>query len=107
MKRRLKTSFVMALGLYGLVSATAVAQPYQAGPPGPPPHGYGPPPGHNHPPGPPPPAWHNGGYYHGDRHYADWQHYHLRPPPQGYQWVQANNQFLLIQIGSGIIIDIH
>jgi hypothetical protein len=103
----LTKSFVAALAMAGLMSSTALAQPYQPGPPGPPPHGNRPPPSYPGSPPPPPLAWHNGGYYHGNRHYADWQHYHLRRPPQGYQWVQTNNQFLLIQISNGIIIDIH
>ncbi len=93
-----------------LSSTVALAQPY--------PHPAGPPPGpvFNHPPGPPPgppprgPAghpWHEGGYYHGNRDVVNnWQHYRLRPPPPGYQWVQDGGQFVLIAVASGIIADV-
>lgn len=50
--------------------------------------------------------WQNGGHYYGGRHVVnrgDWNRYHLRQPPHGYEWVQDGNQFVLIAITSGII----
>jgi hypothetical protein len=95
-----------------LASTAALAQPYPH-PPGPPPGpGYDHPPGH--PPGPPGPPggpgwhqWHQGEHYHGDRYAVhNWQHYHLRPPPPGYEWVQDGGQFVMIAVATGIIADI-
>jgi hypothetical protein len=97
-----------------LSATAALAQPYPhpPGPPGPPPG-----PGFNHPPGPPPGPppqggpgwhqWHQGDHYHGNRYVVNnWQHYRLRPPPPGYQWVQDGSQFVLIAVASGIIADV-
>jgi hypothetical protein len=86
-----------------LGSTAALAQPY--------PHPPGPPlgPGYYHPPGHPPGGpgwhqWHQGGYYHGNRYAVNnWQHYRLRPPPPGYQWVQDSGQFVLIAVATGVI----
>jgi Ni/Co efflux regulator RcnB len=51
--------------------------------------------------------WHNGDHYSGNRTVVDnWSHYHLRQPPSGYEWVQDNNQFVLIAITSGVIASI-
>ncbi len=53
--------------------------------------------------------WQNGSHYTGSRHVVnrgDWDRYHLRQPPQGYEWVQDGNQFVLIAIGSGIIAQV-
>ena len=51
--------------------------------------------------------WHHGDYYHGNRYVVrDWQHYHLRQPPYGYEWVQDGDQFVLIAIATGIITDV-
>jgi Ni/Co efflux regulator RcnB len=33
----------------------------------------------------------------------DYGRYHLRTPPRGYQWVKADNDYVLISITSGII----
>jgi len=52
-------------------------------------------------------AWHNGDRYNGSRHtVGNWQHYHLRQPPSGYEWVQDGSQFVLIAVTSGIIADV-
>ena len=32
--------------------------------------------------------------------------YRLRPPPRGYRWVRADNDFLLVAITTGIILDL-
>ena len=33
----------------------------------------------------------------------DYHRYHLRTPPRGYQWVRADNDYVMISIASGII----
>jgi hypothetical protein len=35
----------------------------------------------------------------------DYGHYRLRPPPRGYHWVRADNDYLLVGIATGIILD--
>jgi Ni/Co efflux regulator RcnB len=37
---------------------------------------------------------------------SDWKNNHLRKPPRGYHWVQANNQYVLAAVASGVIADI-
>ena len=37
---------------------------------------------------------------------VDYRRHKLRTPPRGYQWVRADNDFLLIAIGSGLIASI-
>jgi Ni/Co efflux regulator RcnB len=37
---------------------------------------------------------------------SDWKNNHLRKPPRGYHWVQANDQYVLAAVASGIIADI-
>lgn len=72
---------------------------------------------------------HGGHAYHGESHYRgprrsrhwqrghryggpiyvmhDYRHYHLRQPPRGYGWVRAsNNDYLLVALATGIIMDI-
>ena len=52
-------------------------------------------------------AWHNGDRYNGSRHsVSNWQYYHLRQPPAGYEWVQDGDQFVLIAVTSGIIAEV-
>lgn len=72
--------------------------------------------------GPPPPAytntpgfrpgytsWRRGGvlppYYRG---YVinDYNRYHLRPPPRGYAWYRAGDDYLLAAVASGLIFEI-
>ena len=36
-------------------------------------------------------------------HYVDYRRHHLRQPPRGYQWVQVNNQYLMVALASGMI----
>ena len=36
----------------------------------------------------------------------DYRRYRLAPPPRGYRWVRADNDFLLIGVTSGIISSI-
>jgi Ni/Co efflux regulator RcnB len=65
--------------------------------------------------------WHDGGYHHrfhrGDRFLPseyrgrwyvvdDWRGYRLSAPPRGYHWVQADGDFLLVAISTGIIVSI-
>lgn len=33
----------------------------------------------------------------------DYHRYHLKTPPRGYQWVRANNDYVMVSIASGII----
>ncbi|AIO34325.1 RcnB family protein [Burkholderia pseudomultivorans] len=41
-----------------------------------------------------------------DRQYVvdDWRGYHLSPPPRGYHWVGVGGDYLLVQIGSGVVL---
>jgi len=72
----------------------------------PPPHYYGHPgyrPGYN--------AWRRGGYlppYYRSRAYIieDYGYYRLRPPPRGYYWYRAGNDYVLAAIATGLIFDI-
>jgi Ni/Co efflux regulator RcnB len=51
--------------------------------------------------------WHQGDRYNGNRVVVrDWGSHHLRQPPAGYEWVQNDNQYVLIAITSGIIASI-
>jgi len=53
-------------------------------------------------------------YYRGDRLPAeyrhrsyvinDWRGHHLSSPPRGYQWVQSGGDYVLVSIGSGLIL---
>lgn len=85
---------------------------------------------HGHRPPPPRYYGHGPGYYHGPayyhrpppRYYGHWERghryygrnvvvydygsYRLRPPPRGYHWVRENNDFLLVAVATGIILDI-
>lgn len=38
--------------------------------------------------------------------YVDYRHHHLRQPPRGYQWVQVNDNYILIALTSGLISQI-
>ena len=56
------------------------------------------------------------GYHNGDRLPAsersrrhvvnNWHQHNLRAPPKGYHWVQSGNDFVLVAITTGIIVDI-
>ncbi|HZX72597.1 MAG TPA: RcnB family protein [Rhodanobacter sp.] len=51
--------------------------------------------------------WVRGHRYHGPTYVVrDYGYYRLRPPPRGYHWVRANNDFLLVAITTGIILDL-
>jgi Ni/Co efflux regulator RcnB len=43
-----------------------------------------------------------------DRQYVvdDWRGYHLSPPPRGYHWVGIGGDYLLVQIGSGVVLSV-
>ncbi len=48
--------------------------------------------------------WHNGDHYDGNRAVvSDWNHYHVRRPPSGYEWVHDGNQLVMIAIGTGLV----
>lgn len=52
--------------------------------------------------------WRRGHRYGGPIYVVrDYRHYHLRRPPRGYGWVRAdNNDYLLVALATGIIMDI-
>lgn len=39
-------------------------------------------------------------------HYVDYRKHHLRQPPRGYQWVQADNNYVLVALTTGLIASI-
>ena len=53
------------------------------------------------------------GWHHGDhlpRDYwraseVDWHGHHLRRPPHGYHWVRVDDDFVLVALGTGLILD--
>ncbi|WP_179401739.1 RcnB family protein [Burkholderia guangdongensis] len=36
----------------------------------------------------------------------DWHEHHLNRPPRGYHWVEVGGDYLLVSIGSGIVLQI-
>ncbi len=45
--------------------------------------------------------------YRGSKYYVnDWRRYNLRRPPRGYRWVRVDNDYILVAITTGIIMDI-
>lgn len=52
--------------------------------------------------------WQRGYRYSGPTYVVhDYGHYRLRHPPHGYRWIRAdNNDYLLVAIATGIILDI-
>lgn len=53
--------------------------------------------------------WERGHRYYGPTYVvSDYRSYRLRPPPRGYHWVRdrGNNDFLLVAVATGIILDI-
>jgi Ni/Co efflux regulator RcnB len=56
-------------------------------------------------------AWRRGGYlppyYRGGGYVIqDYGYYRLRPPPRGYYWYRAGNDYVLAAIATGLIFDI-
>jgi len=47
----------------------------------------------------PPQYWSRG-------HYIDYRRHHLRAPPRGYQWVQVDNDYVMVALASGLIASI-
>jgi Ni/Co efflux regulator RcnB len=45
-------------------------------------------------------------YYQDRGHYVDYRSHHLRRPPHGYQWVQADNNYALVALTTGLIASI-
>ncbi|HEV7779205.1 MAG TPA: RcnB family protein [Luteibacter sp.] len=67
-------------------------RPYYGHGPG---YGYG----HGH--------WVRGHRYYGRSYVVgNYGYYRLRPPPYGYHWVRADNDFLLVAVATGVILDI-
>ncbi|MEP7185093.1 MAG: RcnB family protein, partial [Rhodanobacter sp.] len=51
--------------------------------------------------------WARGHRYHGPNYVvSNYGYYRLRPPPRGYHWVRADNNYLLVAIATGVILDI-
>lgn len=36
-------------------------------------------------------------------HYVDYRRHHLRQPPRGYQWVQYDNDYMMVALTTGLI----
>lgn len=50
--------------------------------------------------------WARGERYYGPVYVVnDYRYYRLRPPPYGYHWVRDDSGYLLVAIGTGIILD--
>jgi Ni/Co efflux regulator RcnB len=118
----MKLMFRKTIGLTAALAMLAGPAMAQQGPQQGPPHdqNYGgpeeqyaqhpPPPPHPEPQhdayGPPHGGWHEGDHYNGERETVDWHQHHLHQPPPGYEWVQSDNQFVLIAVTTGIIASI-
>lgn len=51
--------------------------------------------------------WQRGDHYDGHRYVVqDWHHRHLDAPPEGYEWVQSGDNYVLIAITTGIVAGI-
>jgi Ni/Co efflux regulator RcnB len=47
-------------------------------------------------------------YYRGRQYVVnDWRAHRLSPPPRGYQWVQTGGDYVLVSIGSGVILQLY
>ncbi len=54
-----------------------------------------------------PHRWERGHRYYGPTYVVrNYGYYRLRPPPRGYHWVRADNDYLLVAIATGIILDV-
>ncbi|WP_269713601.1 RcnB family protein [Caulobacter sp. NIBR2454] len=54
-------------------------------------------------------SWRPGGYlppYYREHRIYDYGRYGLRPPPRGYYWYRAGDDYLLAAVASGLIFDI-
>lgn len=104
--------FALSLAGLSLLISPALAQPVPGG--GPYQQGPGPMPPHfhhhwqNHPYFPPISRWRPGERFYGPPPIIihNYGYYRLTPPPPGYYWVQSGGQFLMIAIGTGIIVSI-
>jgi Ni/Co efflux regulator RcnB len=45
-------------------------------------------------------------YYSSRSHYVDYRRHHLRQPPRGYQWVQVDNNYMMVALATGLISSI-
>lgn len=45
-------------------------------------------------------------YYRDRGYYVDYRVHHLRRPPPGYQWVEADNNYALVALTTGLIASI-
>jgi Ni/Co efflux regulator RcnB len=111
-----KLIFRNTIGMAAALAMLAGPALAQQGPPHDQNHGpqyeqHPPPPPVHHPEqheayGPPHGGWHEGDHYNGGRETVDWHQHHLHQPPQGYEWVQSGDQFVLIAVTTGIIASI-
>jgi Ni/Co efflux regulator RcnB len=54
-----------------------------------------------------PHRWERGHRYYGPTHVVrNYGYYRLRPPPRGYHWVRADDNYLLVAVATGIILDV-
>ncbi|TPG04309.1 transmembrane signal peptide protein [Rhodanobacter glycinis] len=54
-----------------------------------------------------PHRWERGHRYEGPTYVVrNYGYYRLRQPPRGYHWVRADNDYLLVAIATGIILDV-
>jgi Ni/Co efflux regulator RcnB len=42
-------------------------------------------------------------YYQNRNYYVDYRRAHLRAPPRGYQWVQVDNNYVMVALATGLI----
>ena len=42
-------------------------------------------------------------YYQNRTYYVDYRRAHLRAPPRGYQWVQVDNNYVMVALATGLI----
>ena len=42
-------------------------------------------------------------YYQNRSYYVDYRRAHLRAPPSGYQWVQVDNNYVMVALATGLI----
>jgi hypothetical protein len=92
MKRGFLAALSAGLSVALLSAPLAMAQQWPIHPP----HG-----GHGQPM---PHQWRHGDRFTGHREVvANWQHYHVRRPPHGYEWVHNGNQLVMIAVGTGLV----
>ncbi|HVE21697.1 MAG TPA: RcnB family protein [Acidocella sp.] len=106
MKRISLTALSAGLGLALLAAPLAMAQQWQGHPSdgGYDHHQMEHPMGHEAPHMAMAHQWRHGDRFTGHREVvSDWDRYHVRRPPAGYEWVHDGNQLVMIAIGTGLV----